>query len=200
MWRSADLKTPCQSSEPPARSCSRSTDACRRRPPPRFASSLDDVTRQPRDATKRHASSPGSPPARSPSAMTAPVGSRRRHRPGAAPRHAARSSRRSRRRPRPRNAGGVAPGRVLVGMLDEQPGAVRSRAFGPSLSRKKDAEGGKGLGQFGQRGTGSVRDSGTLHTPFYEPSLGYYPGTEEAHTNPTRQRGECLRALAGASG
>ena len=31
------------------------------------------------------------------------------------------------------------------------------------------------------------------------PSL-YYPGTEEAHTNPTRQRGECLRALAGASG
>ena len=28
----------------------------------------------------------------------------------------------------------------------------------------------------------------------------YYPGTEEAHTNPTRQRGECLRALAGASG
>ncbi len=23
---------------------------------------------------------------------------------------------------------------------------------------------------------------------------GYYPGTEEAHTNPTRQRGECLRA------
>ena len=30
--------------------------------------------------------------------------------------------------------------------------------------------------------------------------LVYYPGTEEAHTNPTRQRGECLRALAGASG
>src|SRR5271157_5088675 len=30
--------------------------------------------------------------------------------------------------------------------------------------------------------------------------FGYYPGTEEAHTNPTRQRGECLRALAGASG
>ena len=28
----------------------------------------------------------------------------------------------------------------------------------------------------------------------------YYLGTEEAHTNPTRQRGECLRALAGASG
>ncbi len=28
----------------------------------------------------------------------------------------------------------------------------------------------------------------------------YYPGTEEAHTNPTRQRGECLRALAGTSG
>ena len=28
----------------------------------------------------------------------------------------------------------------------------------------------------------------------------YYPGTEEAHTNPTRQRGECLRALAGALG
>ena len=28
----------------------------------------------------------------------------------------------------------------------------------------------------------------------------YYPGTQEAHTNPTRQRGECLRALAGASG
>ena len=28
----------------------------------------------------------------------------------------------------------------------------------------------------------------------------YYPGTEKAHTNPTRQRGECLRALAGASG
>ena len=28
----------------------------------------------------------------------------------------------------------------------------------------------------------------------------FYPGTEEAHTNPTRQRGECLRALAGASG
>ena len=28
----------------------------------------------------------------------------------------------------------------------------------------------------------------------------YYPGTEEAHTNPTRQRGECLRALACASG
>ena len=25
----------------------------------------------------------------------------------------------------------------------------------------------------------------------------YYPGTEEAHTNPTCQRGECLRALAG---
>src|SRR5271166_2609752 len=32
------------------------------------------------------------------------------------------------------------------------------------------------------------------------PRVGYYPGTEEAHTNPTRQRGECLRALAGASG
>ncbi len=31
-------------------------------------------------------------------------------------------------------------------------------------------------------------------------SASYYPGTEEAHTNPTRQRGECLRALAGASG
>ena len=31
-------------------------------------------------------------------------------------------------------------------------------------------------------------------------TLVYYPGTEEAHTNPTRQRGECLRALAGASG
>ena len=30
--------------------------------------------------------------------------------------------------------------------------------------------------------------------------MDYYPGTEEAHTNPTRQRGECLRALAGASG
>ena len=28
----------------------------------------------------------------------------------------------------------------------------------------------------------------------------YYPGTEEAHTNPTRERGECLRALARASG
>ncbi len=28
----------------------------------------------------------------------------------------------------------------------------------------------------------------------------YYPGTEEGHTNPTRQRGECLSALAGASG
>ena len=33
--------------------------------------------------------------------------------------------------------------------------------------------------------------------PHYE---SYYPGTEEAHTNPTRQRGERLRALAGASG
>ena len=33
-----------------------------------------------------------------------------------------------------------------------------------------------------------------------EPTKNYYPGTEEAHTNPTRQRGECLRALAGASG
>ena len=32
------------------------------------------------------------------------------------------------------------------------------------------------------------------------PGSRYYPGTEEAHTNPTRQRGECLRALAGASG
>ena len=31
-------------------------------------------------------------------------------------------------------------------------------------------------------------------------SWNYYPGTEEAHTNPARQRGECLRALAGASG
>ncbi len=29
-------------------------------------------------------------------------------------------------------------------------------------------------------------------------AAGYYPGTEDAHTNPTRQRGECLRALAGA--
>ena len=28
----------------------------------------------------------------------------------------------------------------------------------------------------------------------------YYLGTEESHTNPTRRRGECLRALAGASG
>ena len=28
----------------------------------------------------------------------------------------------------------------------------------------------------------------------------YYPGTEEAHTNPTRQRGEWVRALAGALG
>ena len=35
---------------------------------------------------------------------------------------------------------------------------------------------------------------------FTEWVKGYYPGTEEAHTNPTRQRGECLRALAGASG
>ena len=33
--------------------------------------------------------------------------------------------------------------------------------------------------------------------PHYE---SYYPGTEEAHTNPTHQRGECLRALAGTSG
>ena len=33
-----------------------------------------------------------------------------------------------------------------------------------------------------------------------EATASYYPGTEEAHTNPTRQRGECLRALAGASG
>ena len=31
-------------------------------------------------------------------------------------------------------------------------------------------------------------------------NVNYYPGTEEAHTNPTRQRGECLRALAGALG
>ena len=36
--------------------------------------------------------------------------------------------------------------------------------------------------------------------PVTAPPSGYYPGTEEAHTNPTRQRGECLRALAGASG
>ena len=28
------------------------------------------------------------------------------------------------------------------------------------------------------------------------PDRRYYPGTEEAHTNPTHQRGECLRALA----
>ena len=33
--------------------------------------------------------------------------------------------------------------------------------------------------------------------PHYE---SYYPGTEEAHTNPTRPRGECLRARAGTSG
>ena len=32
------------------------------------------------------------------------------------------------------------------------------------------------------------------------PTRSYYPGTEEAHTNPMCQRGECLRALAGASG
>jgi hypothetical protein len=38
-----------------------------------------------------------------------------------------------------------------------------------------------------------IDPDGSLHR-------GYYPGTEEAHTNPTRQRGECLRALAGASG
>ena len=38
------------------------------------------------------------------------------------------------------------------------------------------------------------------HEDQEEPIKGYYPGTEEAHTNPTRQRGECLRALAGASG
>ena len=30
--------------------------------------------------------------------------------------------------------------------------------------------------------------------------LEYYPGTEEAHTNPTRQRGECRGAPAGPSG
>ena len=44
-----------------------------------------------------------------------------------------------------------------------------------------------------------LREGDTL-TPdlvFRDP---YYPGTEEAHTNPTRQRGECLRALAGAVG
>ena len=37
-------------------------------------------------------------------------------------------------------------------------------------------------------------------TALYVGTATYYPGTEEAHTNPTRQRGECLRALAGASG
>jgi hypothetical protein len=48
----------------------------------------------------------------------------------------------------------------------------------------------KGIGTV-RLASGSVRRA-ELHW--------YYPGTEEAHTNPTRQRGECLRALAGASG
>ena len=43
-----------------------------------------------------------------------------------------------------------------------------------------------------------TRCSSTTTRPDAE--LSYYPGTEEAHTNPTRERGECLRALAGASG
>jgi hypothetical protein len=51
-------------------------------------------------------------------------------------------------------------------------------------------------GEFGGAEKGS-RDCSLPHT---ELLLQYYPGTEEAHTNPTRQRGECLRALAGASG
>ena len=42
---------------------------------------------------------------------------------------------------------------------------------------------------------GSASGTGCLDTPH-----SYYPGTEEAHTNPTCQRGECLRTLAGASG
>src|SRR5271157_4137447 len=44
-----------------------------------------------------------------------------------------------------------------------------------------------------------VHEVGTQGHPGRETTR-YYPGTEEAHTNPTRQRGECLRALAGASG
>src|SRR5208283_2515697 len=44
----------------------------------------------------------------------------------------------------------------------------------------------------------SVSKAPTVSLP--PPPPRYYPGTEEAHTNPTRQRGECLRALAGASG
>ncbi len=57
--------------------------------------------------------------------------------------------------------------------------------------------------------TGRLNDLGPLQggktdpgcrTGGVAPNSFYYPGTEEAHTNPTRQRGECLRALAGASG
>jgi len=42
--------------------------------------------------------------------------------------------------------------------------------------------------------------SGFSRPNVYRMRAFYYPGTEEAHTNPTCQRGECLRALAGASG
>ena len=82
-----------------------------------------------------------------------------------------------------------------------------------------------GVGQVGQVESEVVKDGKTSHeiryfiTSVSRPVAGagqllkwarghwsvenrshYYPGTEEAHTNPTRQRGECLRALAGASG
>ena len=48
----------------------------------------------------------------------------------------------------------------------------------------------------------TVISTRTLTPRSSSPWLGlvYYPGTEEAHTNPTRERGECLSALACALG
>jgi len=53
---------------------------------------------------------------------------------------------------------------VLVGMLGEQSGEVAFEGLGSLAPLEVDAEGGEELGQFGQRGAGSVRDSGSLHT------------------------------------
>ncbi len=55
-------------------------------------------------------------------------------------------------------------------------------------------------GLFASPGSRPEGDFEMLLSSAYRLAVSYYPGTEEAHTNPTRQRGECLRALAGASG
>ena len=85
--------------------------------------------------------------------------------------------------------------RVNGGGTGELPGWIDMNPCPPGEMRPE---------QITQRNpTGELIEDGIEHITQYFPEGSvdeYYPGTEEAHTNPTRQRGECLRALAGASG